>query len=92
MGSKTHPNDVTCPTCSGGGWQSAAKEMGMEDMPLMHRPIGVWPCTSCHGTGLLIDGAAMEEMTKALKDYIKDNPDFLTDSFLADRALKKSSE
>lgn len=88
---KTHPNDVACPTCSGGGYESAAKKMCMEDMPLMHRPIGVWPCTSCNGTGLLIDGAAMEEMTKALEDYVKDNPDFLSESFLANRANNKQS-
>jgi len=84
-----HPDDVVCPTCSGGGYESAAKKMCMEDMPMMYKPIGVWPCTSCNGTGLLIDGAVMEEVLEALKDYAEENPDFLNASFLANRANKK---
>lgn len=79
MARKIHRDDLICPTCAGGGYESAAKKMGMEDMPMMHKPIGLWPCTGCNGTGLLIDGAAMEEVLEALKDYANDNPDFFAD-------------
>lgn len=40
-----------CPGCNGSGYKSAAKEMGMMDAPTMMRPIGVWQCMDCHGSG-----------------------------------------
>lgn len=40
-----------CDRCNGTGWASAARDSGMEDMPLMLRPIGVYRCDNCNGRG-----------------------------------------
>jgi DnaJ-class molecular chaperone len=84
MASKNHPDDVACGTCGGTGYQSAAKEMGMEDMPMMMKPIGVWPCNSCQGSGLLIDGEKMAKMT----DYLEEHAELIQESMAALRAKR----
>lgn len=89
MATGPHPDDVTCPTCNGTGFESAARKMGMEDMPQKMTPIGVWHCTSCNGSGKLIDGAKMTEVLKVLEAYIDEDPELIADSFLANKALKK---
>lgn len=40
-----------CPRCGGSGYRSAAADAGMQDLPVMLQPIGVYPCSSCNGTG-----------------------------------------
>jgi len=40
-----------CKKCNGTGYQSAAKEMGMENLPFLQRPLGIWQCDYCNGTG-----------------------------------------
>lgn len=42
-----------CTRCNGTGYANAARDMDMEDTPLMHRPLGVYRCDTCNGTGLL---------------------------------------
>ena len=40
-----------CDRCNGTGWASAARDSGMEDMPVMLRPLGVYRCHNCNGGG-----------------------------------------
>ncbi len=40
-----------CSRCNGTGWANAARDSGMEGMPVMLQPLGVYRCTSCGGTG-----------------------------------------
>lgn len=40
-----------CSRCNGTGYANAARDSGMEDAPVMDRPIGVYRCPSCGGTG-----------------------------------------
>lgn len=40
-----------CDRCDGTGWANAARDSGMEDMPLMLRPLGVYRCDNCNGRG-----------------------------------------
>lgn len=40
-----------CDRCDGTGWANAARDSGMEDMPMMLRPLGVYRCANCGGTG-----------------------------------------
>lgn len=41
----------TCDRCCGTGYASAARDSGMEDAPRMLRPIGIYSCPTCGGTG-----------------------------------------
>lgn len=50
---------MKCERCNGSGYQTAAKEMGMEDYPKMQRPLGIWRCDYCGGTGERTDYAAL---------------------------------
>lgn len=94
MVSKEHLDDVLCETCDGSGYDSAARQAGytaesMKTANPMHIPLGVWPCTSCNGTGKLIDGAKMEQMQNQLKEYVGDNKDLINGSILAEKDKKK---
>ena len=40
-----------CRRCNGTGWANAARDSGMEDAPIMQRPLGVYRCDTCGGTG-----------------------------------------
>lgn len=40
-----------CARCRGTGWANAARDSGMEDMPMMLRPLGIYRCSTCGGTG-----------------------------------------
>lgn len=40
-----------CDRCNGTGWANAARDSGMGDMPAMMRPLGVYRCDNCGGTG-----------------------------------------
>lgn len=40
-----------CDRCDGTGWANAARDSGMEDMPMMLRPLGVYYCDNCGGRG-----------------------------------------
>ena len=40
-----------CDRCNGTGWANAARDSGMEDMPMMLRPFGVYRCANCGGAG-----------------------------------------
>ena len=61
MATEPRPDDVTCPTCNGMGFESSAQKMG-------------WRCTSCNGSGKLIDGARMAKILKVLEAYIDEDP------------------
>lgn len=87
MATKNHPDDVTCDRCNGSGYASAAKDMCMEDMPMMLKPIGVYPCPSCNNTGLSFDGQKMAELT----EYLEENKELIEQSMLALRAKRKNS-
>lgn len=40
-----------CKRCNGTGYDSAARCMGMDDLPRSMQPFGVFPCEECGGTG-----------------------------------------
>jgi DnaJ-class molecular chaperone len=82
---KNHPDDVVCTSCNGSGYASAARDMGMEDMPMMLKPIGVYLCPSCNGSGLMIDG---EKMSKWV-EYLEDNKELIEESMAALRTKRK---
>ena len=91
---EAHPKDVPCETCSGSGYDSAARRAGytaesMKTANPMHIPLGVWPCTSCNGTGKLIDGAKMEQLENQLKEYVGDNKGLINGSILTEKDKKK---
>lgn len=77
MATGPHPDDVRCPTCNGMGFESAAQKMG------------VWCCTSCNGSGKLIDGVRMTKILKVLEAYIDEDPELIANSFFANKSLKK---
>jgi hypothetical protein len=85
MASKRHPEDVDCDRCKGTGYASAARDMCMEDMPMMLRPIGVYSCPSCSGSGLMFDGEKMAKLT----EYLEDNKELIEESMAALRAKRK---
>lgn len=62
----------TCYTCKGSGWDSAARRAGMEDAPVYFRPLGVWQCTTCGGTGKI---GLTEQMAHALSEAIRESID-----------------
>lgn len=41
----------TCTRCNGSGYANAARDSGRENAPLLIRPIGVYHCTTCGGSG-----------------------------------------
>jgi len=84
MATKNHPDDIECTRCNGSGYASAARDMCMEDMPMMMKPIGVYLCPSCNGSGLSFDGAKMD----ALTEYLEDNKELIEQSMLALRAKR----
>ena len=88
--SKEHPEDVTCSTCDGSGYNSAARQAGYtaENMLTanpMTVPIGTWPCESCGGTGKLIDGEKLSQ----LKEYIGDNKELIENAMLTEKTKRK---
>lgn len=61
-----------CTRCRGTGWANAARDSGMEDVPLMLRPLGVYRCTNCGGTGdtdlfARLTSAQREELEEAIR-------------------------
>jgi hypothetical protein len=44
---------MKCERCNGTGWASAAKDAGMSNAPDYLKPIGVYRCYGCDGTGNL---------------------------------------
>jgi len=64
-----------CPICKGSGWDNAARAMNMEDAPIMDRPLGVFTCRKCCGSGqvgyLRFDELSKEEQDKQLKDFME---------------------
>ncbi len=42
---------MKCERCNGTGWASAAKDAGMSNVPDYLKPIGVYRCYGCDGTG-----------------------------------------
>jgi len=64
-------NRPDCWTCKGTGWDSAARRAGMEDAPVYFRPIGVWQCTTCGGSGKIgLTEEAARIISEALRDAI----------------------
>jgi DnaJ-class molecular chaperone len=51
-----------CVRCRGSGYANAARDSGMEDAPRMMKPFGVYPCSTCNGTGKV----GMSEEAEAL--------------------------
>lgn len=44
-----------CERCRGTGYASAAHDSGKEHLPPLLQPLGVYKCTTCDGTGQLLD-------------------------------------
>jgi len=68
---------VKCSGCKGIGYRSAAREVGMQDAPLWAKPVGVWPCSDCNGSGEVADIEAWtnewwNSMTPAEQDELRD--------------------
>lgn len=61
-----------CHRCRGTGWANAARDSGMEDAPLLHRPLGVYQCGTCGGTGKLgVPDFTPEELERFRLNLIK---------------------
>lgn len=57
-----------CKRCRGTGWANAARDSGTENLPAMLRPIGVYRCETCNGTGKLgISDDHLAEIENAVK-------------------------
>ncbi len=61
----------TCPRCNGTGYANAARDSGMEDVPMMLRPIGVYQCPSCNGSGKV--GIPLEVIERIIKKLEQKN-------------------
>jgi hypothetical protein len=60
-----------CARCNGTGYASAFRDSGLpDDTPMMHRPIGVYQCPSCGGSGKR-GGELSEEFKKVISDAVK---------------------
>lgn len=59
---------INCSICNGTGFDSAARQMNMQDMPTMLTPLGIFPCQLCGGTG---KHGLTEEQEKAIKKSLK---------------------
>ena len=62
---------ITCQRCKGSGWANAARDAGMEDMPAMLKPIGVYQCPDCGGNGKP-PGSLFDDMPQDLKTQLTD--------------------
>jgi hypothetical protein len=58
-----------CTRCRGTGYANAARDSGMEDAPRMMRPFGVYPCSTCDGTGKV---GMSEEAESKLREIVED--------------------
>ena len=45
--------ETRCERCKGTGWANAARDSGAEDLPMLLRPIGVYQCPTCGGSGIV---------------------------------------
>lgn len=69
---------IECTRCNGTGYASAARDSGMEDMPMMFRPIGVYPCSNCGGTGKLgLTEEDEEVLLRAVDEALNRNPELI---------------
>lgn len=60
-------SETRCERCKGTGYANAACDYGMEDLPMLLHPIGVYQCPSCCGTGKIgISDEAAELLQKAI--------------------------
>lgn len=57
-----------CVKCKGTGYASAARDAGLEDAPLMLRPIGVYQCPLCRGTGKT---GMSDEQSKKIRELVQ---------------------
>lgn len=60
--------ETKCTRCMGTGYANAARDSGREDAPTMWRPLGVYRCPSCGGSGKV---GFPDDITEALRDAIK---------------------
>lgn len=61
-------NQEKCFKCNGTGYASAARDTGMEDAPLMLRPIGLYLCPLCRGTG---ERGMSEKQSKKIREQVR---------------------
>lgn len=62
-----------CDRCRGSGWASAARDSGTENMPPMLQQIGVYPCSTCNGTGKLGFTDEQEEEIRNVVERMSSN-------------------
>lgn len=59
--------ETRCERCKGTGYANAARDSGMEDMPMLLQPMGVFRCPNCDGKGRVgISDEAMDLLRKAI--------------------------
>lgn len=62
--------ETRCERCKGTGYANAARDSGMEDLPMLLQPIGVFQCPNCCGSGRVgISDEAAELMRKAVEHW-----------------------
>ena len=62
--------ETRCERCKGTGYANVARDSGMEDLPMLLQPIGVFRCTNCCGSGRVgISDEAMELLRNAIKQW-----------------------
>lgn len=60
--------ETRCERCNGTGYANAARDSGMEDLPMMLQPIGAYQCTTCDGSGKVgLSDEAAELLRKAIE-------------------------
>ena len=60
--------ETRCERYKGTGYANAARDSGMEDLPMLLQPIGVYRCSSCNGSGRVgISDEAAELLRKAVE-------------------------
>lgn len=60
--------ETRCERCKGTGYANAARDSGMEDMPMLLQPMGVFQCPNCGGSGKVgISDEAMKLLRTAIR-------------------------
>ena len=62
--------ETRCERCKGTGYANVARDSGMEDLPMLLQPIGVFRCPNCCGSGRVgISDEAMELLRNDIKQW-----------------------
>lgn len=59
---------IRCDRCKGTGYASVARDAGMDTLPTLLQPVGLYQCPTCNGTGQV---GFSDEAMAALKAMIR---------------------